>query len=192
MPVGQDGPPPSPEEAERALARGPAAVAGLRAAWSTVKERWRATDARALALGAGSCRERVDGEWSYAETLRHLVFVTDAWVGRVVLGGTAPYHREALPPTFLPDLSFLGIDAGADVSIEDALALRRDVQGIVDRVLDELDDEGLSRVCDPNPGPGFPPETTQTVLHCLRVVLNEETAHNDFAERDLTILESRQ
>ena len=154
-----------------------------------MKARWRQTESRAQALGEDACRERVGGEWSFVETLRHLVFVTDAWVGRAVLGEAAPYHREALPPTFLPDLSPLGIEVGADVSLSDAIALRRDAQHVVDRVLDDLDEEGLSRICDPNPARGFPPETTHPVRRCLQVVLNEESAHLEFATRDLATLE---
>ena len=156
-----------------------------------MKERWRETEVRAQALGEDACKERVDDEWSFVETLRHLVFVADAWLGRVVLGAEPPYHPEALPPTYLPDLSFLGIDASAKVSFADSLAVRRDAQRLADRVLDELDEDGLSRVCDPNPARGFPPETTQTVRRCLQVVLNEELAHHSFANRDLATLEAR-
>jgi hypothetical protein len=190
MPVGRDGPPPTPEEAAKAFARWPDDLAGLRTEWSRVKDRWQETDARARALGGDACNTRVADEWSYVETLRHLVFVTDAWVRRAVLGEARPYHREALPPTFLPDLSSLGIDVAAAVTLDEALELRRDAQGVVDRVLGELDEDGLARVCDANPAPGFPPQTTHAVLRCLKVVLNEELAHNQFAARDLAKLEA--
>lgn len=189
MPVGQDAPPPSPEEAEHALSRWPTELVGLRAEWGFMKDRWLETENRARALGEDACHERVGGEWSFVETLRHLVFVTDAWVGRVVLGKATPYHREALPPTFLPDLSALGIDVGAQVTLSEAITLRRDAQGTVDRVLDTADEEGLSRICDRNPARGFPPDTSQTVRRCLQVVLNEESAHHGFASRDLASLE---
>jgi len=191
MPVGQDAPPPSPEEAERALNRFPDDVAGLRTAWSDLKERWLETERRAADLGDEACSERIGEEWSFVETIRHLVFVTDAWIGRVVLGSPTPYHAESLPPTFLPDLSALGIDAGRSVGLQDALAVRRDAQATVDRLLAELDDDGLARVCDPNPAPGFPPTTEHTVLRCLRVVLNEESLHHSFATRDLATIEGR-
>lgn len=191
MPVGKDAPPPSPEEAERAMNRWPADLAGLRAEWSAMKARWQQTTARACALGESVCLERVKEEWSFIETLRHLVFVTDAWVGRTILGQPTPYHREALPPTFLPDLSFLGIDTSTEVSLDDALRLRSQAQATVDDVLADLDDAGLLRICEANPAPGFPPDTSQTVLRCLRIVLNEESAHHDFAARDLLALEGR-
>jgi len=35
--------------------------------------------------------ERVDDEWSFVETLRHLVFATDAWVRRAILGQPSPW-----------------------------------------------------------------------------------------------------
>ncbi len=163
----------------------------LRAAWSLIAERWRATDARAGRLGDDARDERVAGEWSYAETLRHLVFVTDAWIGRVVLGLAAPYHPASLPPSFLPDMSAVGIDVRRAWDFDEVLGARRDRQALVARLLDELGDEDLSRVCDENPAFGYPPGTTVPVVQCLHTVLGEEWAHHEYAVRDLTVLESR-
>jgi hypothetical protein len=42
---------------------------------------WDGTIARARNLAAVLQHEFVDGEWSFIETLRHLVFATDAWGG---------------------------------------------------------------------------------------------------------------
>src|SRR5215211_4441379 len=50
-----------------------------------VVSRWDAVVRRALALPEDLLHERVDGEWSFIETLRHLVFATDAWVLRAAL-----------------------------------------------------------------------------------------------------------
>ena len=191
MPIGQDAPPPSPDEAEKALNRWPADLAGLRVEWSNMKGGWDQTVSWAQTLGEQACRERVNNEWSFIETLRHLVFVTDAWIGRVVLCEQAPYHRESLPPTFLPDLSFLGIDTTVELSMDAAISLRADSQATVDDLLTSLDDDGLLRLCDVNPARGFPPDTTHTVLRCVQVVLNEESAHHAFARRDLAAIEAR-
>jgi hypothetical protein len=156
-----------------------------------MKERWRATEERARALGESACQERVAEEWSFVETLRHLVFVTDAWISRCVVGDESPWHREALPPTFLPDLSALGIDVGASVTLDETIALRRSAQSVVDGVLAGLDADGLARVCDANPARGFPPVTTHEVRRCLLTVFNEEDFHHNFAVRDLAVLEAR-
>ena len=93
---------------------GPAATGGrqrLPAAW---------TDASA-ALGQdhrparGDCRrsgdQRVDGECSFVETLRHLLFVTDSWVSRGMLGVHAPHHPLGLPPTGMKAVRGLELDA---------------------------------------------------------------------------------
>ena len=50
---------------------------GLRAAWAAVERTWAATIARVEAMPAGTVDVCVDGEWSFAQTLRHLVMVTD-------------------------------------------------------------------------------------------------------------------
>jgi hypothetical protein len=64
-----------------------------RSMWATIERLWSETVSRAERLPESVCHERVDGEWSFVETLRHLVFATDSWVGRTILG--EPF---ALPP----------------------------------------------------------------------------------------------
>src|SRR4051794_33296214 len=60
--------------------------AGLREAWTTVDQAWDAAIERAAGLPAGSVDVRIDDEWSFAETLRHLVHAIDMWLGKGVLG----------------------------------------------------------------------------------------------------------
>ena len=59
--------------------------AGLRAAWATLERTWAATLERVAAMPAGTVDVSVDGEWSFAQTLRHLVHATDTWLGRAIL-----------------------------------------------------------------------------------------------------------
>ena len=66
---------------------------GLRAAWAALERTWAATLERVAAMPPGTVDVSVDGEWSFAQTLRHLVMATDVWLGRAVLE-----HRTALPP----------------------------------------------------------------------------------------------
>ncbi|MBX3286275.1 MAG: DinB family protein, partial [Actinobacteria bacterium] len=129
--------------------------------------------------------ERVDGEWSYLQTLRHLVMATDRWIVAPVLGETDPYHRlgwpndphdEVPPGLFLLD---------ARPSLDDVLAIRRDRMDRVGAVLAEVDAEELARVV-PGPYGG-----TTTVLRCVHVVLREEWWHDRYATRDLAILAER-
>src|SRR4051794_4496775 len=49
-------------------------------AWTMLEEIWEATAVRARALPDDVLDKRVDGEWSFIETLRHLVSATDCWL----------------------------------------------------------------------------------------------------------------
>ena len=50
---------------------------GLADAWTLIEDVWRATVARARMLPEALLFERVDDDWSFVETLRHLVMATD-------------------------------------------------------------------------------------------------------------------
>jgi hypothetical protein len=67
-------------------------------------------------------------EWSFAQTLRHLVFVTDAWLG-AIRGEDRPFHPWGLPVTDLDEFAGppagLGIDVAATPSYAEVLARRR-------------------------------------------------------------------
>ena len=47
-------------------------------------------------LPEGAVDAQVDDEWSFAQTLRHLVMATDIWLGRAILG------RDELHPIGVP------------------------------------------------------------------------------------------
>jgi len=68
----------------------PADADGFREAWDILDRLWQQTVARARGMAPELLHERVDGEWSFIETLRHLVFATDAWVKRAFLGSRRP------------------------------------------------------------------------------------------------------
>src|SRR5215831_14549736 len=70
---------------------------GLRAAWTMLERTWAATLERAAAMPASTADVSVDGEWSFAQTLRHLVMATDAWLGRSILGIEQPLHPIGQP-----------------------------------------------------------------------------------------------
>src|SRR5829696_9248413 len=65
---------------------------GLRAAWAALERTWAATLERAAVMPAGTVEVSVGGEWSFAQTLRHLVLATDVWLGRAILGIEQPFH----------------------------------------------------------------------------------------------------
>jgi hypothetical protein len=76
----------------------PKTIEGARAQWSIIEETWATTVAAAQGLQESSLHAMVNGKWSFVETQRHLLFVTDAWIVRTILGSATPHHRFGLPP----------------------------------------------------------------------------------------------
>jgi hypothetical protein len=169
----------------------PTDPAGFREAWDVVERLWSGTVERARRLGPGLLHESVDGEWSFIETLRHLVMATECWVHRAMLGDPAPWHPLSLPFDGMPDTPGVPRDREARPSLDVVLELRRDRMATVRRVVDGLTEESLAGVTEPVDGPGWPPSRSFEVRKCLLIVLNEEWQHRLYAERDLAVLESR-
>ena len=160
----------------------------FRAMWATLGVLWDGTVERAGRLPEAALDERVDEEWSFLETLRHLVFVTDAWVSRTVLDEERPYHRLGLPQSWYPatDAVALGIDVEARPSADEVLAARASRREVVGSVLGALTDDVLGRPCPRPPAPGYPQEE-RAVWECLAVALEEEVEHHRYATRDLAV-----
>jgi hypothetical protein len=172
---------------DRAAVR-PTDPAGFRSAWDVVERLWDGTVARARELDPELLHEPVDDEWSFIETLRHLVFATDAWIRRAVLGDPSPWHPLGLPWDEMPDLAGVPRDRAVRPSLDQVLAVRRDRMATVRQLVDELTEESLAADTVPVAGPGWPEPRAYPVRECLRVVLNEEWEHRCYAERDLDAL----
>ena len=166
----------------------PTDPAGFREAWDIVERLWDETVQRARSLPPEALHERVDGEWSFTETLRHLVFATDAWVRRAILGDPAPWDPLGLPWDEMPDTPGVPRDRDARPALDTVLALRRDRMATVRRFIDGLTEASLDARTVPVEGPGWPPPESFAVRRCLLVVLNEEWEHRLYAERDLAAI----
>jgi uncharacterized damage-inducible protein DinB len=166
----------------------PTDPAGFREAWDIVERLWGGAVERARGLDPELLHESVDGEWSFIETLRHLVYATDAWVRRAILGDPSPWDPLDLPWDEMPDTPGTPRDREARPSLDEVLALRRDRMATVRTVIDGLTDESLAARTEPVEAPGWPPPKSFPVHECLLVVLNEEWHHRQFAERDLDSL----
>jgi hypothetical protein len=162
----------------------------LAEAWAMIEDIWRMTVARAQALPESVLFERVDYEWSFVETLRHLIFATDCWLLRMVKQIPRPYHPWGIAGSWLTDPASLGIDPDASPSLVEVLEVRRGRMDMVKETMAALTAEELERVCVPPEAPGHPTEA-RTVLHCVHVILNEEWQHSSYANRDLDVLQSR-
>jgi uncharacterized protein YjbI with pentapeptide repeats len=169
----------------------PADPAGFREAWDLLERLWEQTVERARRLPPELLHEQVDGEWSFIETLRHLVFATDCWIRRAIGGDPAPWHPLGLPWDEMPDTPGMPRDREARPSLDTVLALRRDRMSSVRQVIDGLTEASLNGSTEPVEAPGWPPSRSFPVREVLLVILNEEWEHRQYAERDLAALEAR-
>jgi DinB superfamily/Pentapeptide repeats (8 copies) len=169
----------------------PVDSAGFREAWQILGRLWDETVARARRLPPELLHESVDGEWSFTETLRHLVFATDAWVRRAIGGDPSPWDPLGLQWDEGEDMPGVPRDRAVRPPLDVVLELRRDRMATVARLLGGLTEQALDANTTPVEGSGWPPARSFPVRECLLVVLNEEWCHRQFAERDLAVLESR-
>lgn len=161
-------------------------LAGIRAALDLVDAMWEPTIARARRLPSKKLHARVDGEYSFLETLRHLLFAGDAWLQRMVLRDPDPFHEWGVPPDLPADAP---PDTGPE--LDEVLAVRVARAARVRAHLDTLSEGDLAvRVGGPWDPPGLPPEDRARVIDCFRVVFREEWWHHHYAARDLAKIES--
>ena len=156
----------------------------LQAGWATTVERIRE-------MPEGSEHQRVGGEWSAVETLRHLVFVHDSWFRRCCLGSTQPFTAIGMASDFVPDQEAQGLDPAASPGLGEVLAVRDEQSAELGRWLATVTADDLAAAAPIPEGPGWPPYAQgRSVLQCLFTVLDEEWAHHRFCVRDLDLLES--
>lgn len=155
----------------------PADAAGMRAAWAALAASWAPTEERARLLGSPRVHESVDGEWSFVQTLRHLVFAMDKWFTVPVLGGV--FHPLGLPNTGAADLHWPGLDRGADPSLDETLAVRAQRVDALRTFLDGVTASELARSVPVIEHGDVP------VADCIHVVFDEEFHHHRYAVRDL-------
>ena len=155
---------------------------GLRAAWAALERTWAATLERVAAMPAGTVEVSVGGEWSFAQTLRHLVLATDAWLGRAVLEIEQPFHAIGLKGA--QDDQDMSVFTTETPSFAEVLEVRA---GRVAMVRDFLATVTTQELATTRKNP-WAPEYPGTTLSCLHVILEEEWEHLRYAVRDLDLL----
>jgi uncharacterized damage-inducible protein DinB len=176
---------------ERAQLRTMKTPDDYRAMWATVERLWAGAVERAEKLSDAQRHEQVGGEWSFVQTLRHLVFAADAWAGSAILHKESPYHPKGLTHTGYENPEALGIDNDATPDFAEVLKMREDRMSMIRGIVDGLTDAELAKTTSRPPAPGYP-EEERTVAHCLQVVMTEEIEHYRYATRDLDQLEPRE
>jgi hypothetical protein len=166
--------------------------ADLREGHRQFRATWAATVERLREMPQGSEHQRVGGEWSAVETLRHLVFVHDSWFRRCCLGSTQPFTAIGLASDFVPDQEEQGLDRAAVPGLDEVLAVCDDQAAELERWLATVTADELSAAAPVPAGPGWPAYARgRSVLQCLHVVLDEEWAHHGFCVRDLDRMSSQ-
>jgi hypothetical protein len=157
---------------------------GLREGWAAVQAAWRTTvdDTPRAFVDA-----HVEDEWSLAQTLRHLVLATDAWLRGAILGIDQPFHEIGQIFTGADQMGFdLSIFRPDPPPYEEVLAVRAERQAMVTDFLTTVTPEQLAEERnDPWGDEGWHP----TVGDCVRVILEEEWAHLRYIRRDLALLQ---
>jgi DinB family protein/pentapeptide repeat protein len=160
---------------------------GLRAAWSTLQGTWAATLERVAAMPAGTVDVSVAGEWSFAQTLRHLVLATDMWLRRAILEIDEPFHPLGLADTGTEadglDMSVFATDTPSYAEVLEARA------GRVAMVRDFLAAVTPDQLAATRQNP-HDPDYQETVRSCLHVILEEEWEHHRYAVRDIDAIEA--
>lgn len=158
-------------------------------AWAMIEGIWQATLTRARLLPESTLLARVDDEWSFAETHRHLILATDCWLRRMVKGIERPYHPWGVAGTWLSDPASWGLDPAAAPTVGEVLEVRRARMAEVNATIAALTEAELERICTPPDAPGHP-NREHSVLECLHMILNEEWQHHSYAVRDLGVAET--
>ena len=158
---------------------------GLREGWVAVQAAWRET----VEGTAPELRDaHVEDEWSLAQTLRHLVLATDAWLRGGIMRIEQPFHEIGLIFTGAAEMGFdMSIFRTDEPTFAEILAVRAERQQMVTDFLADVTPELLA---EPRENPwGGGDDWRPTVGDCVRVILEEEWAHLRYVRRDLAILE---
>ncbi|UYM05106.1 DinB family protein [Solicola gregarius] len=162
---------------------------GLRGAWTKLERTWAATLDRVAAMPPGTVDVSVGGEWSFAQTLRHLVLATDMWLGQAIQQIEQPFH-----PIGLIDAGSADHGPGESIltsgapSYDEVLEVRAGRVAMVRDFLATVSPDVLAST-RPNPHNS---EYQETVLSCLHTILDEEWEHHRYAVRDLDAISEAQ
>ena len=154
----------------------------MRATWAALEDEWATTVTRAQALPEDALHQSVNDEWSFVQTLRHLVFATDKWFTAPILG--EGFHPIGLMNTGSVDFPWPGLDDDLSPSVSDVLAVRADRATRFRDYLASVTTTDLTRPVD------VLENGTNPVHECMYTVFEEEFWHNRYALRDLAQLEA--
>jgi hypothetical protein len=152
---------------------------GLREGWVAVQSAWQET---LEGTPTDLVDAHVEGEWSLAQTLRHLILATDAWLRGGVLRMEHPFHEIGQIFTGAEEMGFdMSVFRVDPPSYEEILTVRAERQQLVTDFLATATTDLLAEERDEPWGGDWRP----SVGDCIRVILEEEWAHLRYIRRDL-------
>ena len=151
----------------------------MRATWEELEREWAATIEAATTLPAQALHTSVNDEWSFVQTVRHIVFAIDKWFTAPVTGGA--FHPIGLPNTGSLEFPWPGLDLTLEPSADEALAARSERAFRVAAHLASVSDGDLARKVDVlENGP-------HSIAECIVTVFEEAFWHLRYARRDLAL-----
>jgi hypothetical protein len=137
-------------------------------------------------MPAGTVDISVAGEWTFAQTLRHLVLATDVWLRRAILQIDQPFHPLGQAGAGAEDDGLdMSIFTTVAASYDEVLEVRAGRVAMVRDFIATVTSEELAATRK-NP---WAPEYPETTRSCLHVILEEEWEHHRYAVRDLDAIE---
>ncbi len=152
----------------------------MRATWAALEAEWATTVDHARSLPDHALHESVGGEWSFVQTVRHLVFATDKWF-------TAPIDGTAFDPIGLPNIGSIefpwpDLDLTRTPSSSEALSVWDGRSAKVRDYIDTVSATEFTRPVDVLENGAHP------LNECLYTVFEEVFWHIRYARRDLAQL----
>ena len=160
----------------------PTDAAGMQTTWAALDAEWSKAIARAAALGEAAAQRQVNDEWSFVQTVRHLVFAMDKWFTVPVLGDG--YDPIGMPNSGSVDYPWPGLDYSSTPTLAEALDVRAARSARFRDFVATVAETDFARSIDvPENGP-------HPLVECLYTVFEEEFWHLRYATRDLATLEA--
>ena len=164
---------------------------GFREAWAVIEQAWPSTVERRRRLPPELLHERVDDEWSFVATLRHLLFATDAWLLLAFLGRSTRTRRwTCRTPRWNRTRACPRIPTRGRPLTRCSSYGPSGWRSCATRWLPSPTTSWRARPIQIF-APGYPAAGTCPVSRCLNAVISEEWLHRLYAERDLAVLKAR-
>lgn len=156
----------------------PSDETSLQSAWARLEVEWEKLYAHVATLPAEVHSRSVGGEWSFRDTLRHMLFVHDKWFNWPI-GGQRSFTSIGLPNTGSQGGEWPNLDLSSDPSYDDTLAARRRQASEFGDFVRDMKLSELPESIDILENGSVP------TLVCFHAILEEEFEHLRYAWRDI-------